>query len=70
MLAHIQAKIMNKNNLSRWLSDEGRTVAGYLDLLVDALLMRRLLAWHRNAGKRLIKAPMTHLSAALSSATD
>jgi hypothetical protein len=32
--------------------------------------MRRLLAWHRNAGKRLIKAPMTHLSAALSSATD
>src|SRR5947208_3509414 len=36
---------------------DGKTVARYLDLLVDLLLVRRLPAWHRNVGKRLVKSP-------------
>ena len=36
-------------------------VAGHLDLLVDVLLVQRLPAWHRNAGKRLVKAPNVHV---------
>lgn len=43
--------------LARGLGVDGKTVARYLDLLVDLLLVRRLPAWHKNAGKRLVKSP-------------
>ncbi len=61
MLAHNQAQILNAANLARGLAVNGKTVAGYLDLLVDLLLVRRLPAWHRNAGKRLVKAPKVYV---------
>jgi predicted AAA+ superfamily ATPase len=57
MLAHNQAELLNAANLARGLGVDGKTVAAYLDLLVDLLLVRRLPAWHRNAGKRLVKSP-------------
>ncbi len=57
MLAHNQAQVLNAANLASGLGVDGKTVAGYLDLLVDLLLVRRLPAWHRNMGKRLIKSP-------------
>lgn len=57
MLAHNQAELLNAANLARGLGVDGKTVAGYLDLLVDLLLVRRLPAWHRNDGKRLVKSP-------------
>jgi len=61
MLAHNQAQIHNAATLARGLGVDGKTVAGYLDLLVDLLLVRRLPAWHRNAGKRLVKAPKVYV---------
>lgn len=57
MLAHNQAQLLNAANLARGLGVSGVTVASYLDLLVDLLLVRRLPAWHRNDGKRLVKSP-------------
>src|SRR6266567_7539658 len=57
MLAHNQSQMLNAANLARGLGVDGKTVASYLDLLVDLLLVRRLPAWHRNMGKRLVKAP-------------
>lgn len=36
---------------------DGKTIARYLDLMVDLLLVRRLMPWHRNVGKRLVKSP-------------
>jgi predicted AAA+ superfamily ATPase len=33
----------------------------HLDLLVDLLLVRRLPPWHRNVGKRLVKAPRIYV---------
>ncbi len=57
MLAHNHAELLNAANLARGLGVDGKTVARYLDLLVDLLLVRRLPAWHRNAGKRLVKSP-------------
>lgn len=57
MLAHNQAGLLNAANLARGLGVDGKTVARYLDLLVDLLLVRRLSPWHRNAGKRLVKSP-------------
>ena len=61
MLAHNKAQILNAANLARGLAVDGKKVAGYLDLLVDLLLVRRLPAWHRNVGKRLVKAPKVYV---------
>jgi len=61
MLAHNQSQVLNAANLARGLGVDGKTVAGYLDLLVDLLLVRRLPAWHRNAGKRLMKSPKVYV---------
>ena len=57
MLAHNQAGLLNAAALAEGLGIDGKTVARYLDLLVDLLLVRRLPAWHRNVGKRLVKSP-------------
>ena len=57
MLAHHQAGLHNAATLAQGLGVDGKTVARYLDLLVDLLLVRRLPAWHRNVGKRLVKSP-------------
>src|SRR6266545_3480228 len=57
MLAHNQAELLNAASLARALGVSGVTVASYLDLMVDLLLVRRLPAWHRNQGKRLVKSP-------------
>jgi predicted AAA+ superfamily ATPase len=61
MLAHNQAQMLNAANLARSLGVDGKTVAGYLDLLVDLLLVRRLPAWHHNVGKRLVKSPKVYV---------
>jgi predicted AAA+ superfamily ATPase len=61
MLAHNQAQMLNAASLARALGVNGNTIAGYLDLLVDLLLVRRLPAWHQNAGKRLVKSPKVYV---------
>jgi uncharacterized protein len=61
MLAHNQSQMLNAASLGRGLGVDGKTVAGYLDLLVDLLLVRRLPVWHRNVGKRLVKSPKVYV---------
>ena len=61
MLAHNQAQILNAASLARGLAVDGKTVAGYLDLLVDVLVVRRLPAWHKNIGKRLVKSSKVYV---------
>ncbi len=66
MLAHSQGGLLNAADLARSLAVDGKTVARYLDLLVDLLLVRRLRPWlgntgHSNAGKRLVKSPKVYL---------
>jgi predicted AAA+ superfamily ATPase len=61
MLAHNQATMLNAANLARALGVDGKTVANYLDLLIDLLLVRRLPPWHRNLGKRLVKSPKVYI---------
>ncbi len=61
MLAHDQGQTFNAAVLARSLGLSGRTVGRYLDLMVDLLLVRRLVSWRRNVGKRLVKAPKTYL---------
>lgn len=57
MLAHHQSSLLNAADFARALGVDGKTVASYLDLLVDLLLVRRLEPWHANMGKRLVKSP-------------
>jgi len=57
MLAHTQGGLHNAASLARGLGVDGKTIAKYLDLMVDLLLVRRLMPWHRNVGKRLVKSP-------------
>lgn len=57
MLAHTQGGLLNAASLARGLDVSGKTLASYLDLMVDLLLVRRLPPWHKNVGKRLVKSP-------------
>ncbi len=61
MLAHSQGGLLNAASLARSLAVDGKTVASYLDLLVDLLLVRRLPPWHGNLRKRLVKSPKIYV---------
>ena len=61
MLAHHQSGLLNAAEFARALGVDGKTVAAYLDLLVDLLLVRRLEPWHANVGKRLVKSPRVYV---------
>ena len=61
MLAHTQGGLLNAASLARGLGVDGKTVANYLDLMVDLLLVRRLMPWHKNIGKRLVKSPKVYV---------
>ena len=61
MLAHTQGQLLNATRLASGLAVDGKTVARYLDLLVDLLLVRRLPPYHGNTGKRLVKSPKTYV---------
>ena len=61
MLAHNQAQLLNSTILAQALGVDNRSVANYLDFLVDLMLVRRVPAWHSNAGKRLVRAPKVYV---------
>ncbi|MBP6014160.1 MAG: ATP-binding protein [Alphaproteobacteria bacterium] len=61
MLAHRQGAPFNAAELARALAVDGKTVASYLDLMVDLLLVRKLQPLHANVGKRLTKSPKTYV---------
>ncbi len=61
MLAHNQSELLNASKLASALGVDGKTIAKYLDLLVDLLLVRRLKPWHENTKKRLVKSPKVYI---------
>ena len=60
-MSHQQGTLLNVAALARALAVDGKTVAAYLDLLVDLLLVRRLAPWHGNVRKRLVKSPKVYV---------
>lgn len=61
MLAHQQGGVLNASRLAGGLSVSAPTVTGYIGLLVDLLLVRKLSPYRANIGKRLVKSPKTYL---------
>ena len=61
MLAHSQGGLWNAASLARSLAVDGKTVARYVDLLADLLLVRRLPPFHANVRKRLAKSPKVYV---------
>ena len=61
MLAHHHGGLLNLAQLARSLGLDVRTIGGYVDLLVDLLLLRRLPSWHANVGKRLVRSPKVYI---------
>jgi predicted AAA+ superfamily ATPase len=61
MLAHHQGGLLNAAQLARGLGVSAPTVAHYLDLLVDLLLVRRLPPQLPNLGKRLVRSPKAYI---------
>jgi predicted AAA+ superfamily ATPase len=61
MLAHNQSQMLNAAQLASGLGVSGHTVARYLDIMVDLLLVRRLQPWATNAKKRLVRTPKVYV---------
>jgi predicted AAA+ superfamily ATPase len=61
MLANNQGQLLNAARVAAGLGVSGQTVARYLDVMVDLLLVRRLPPWTANPAKRLIRSPKVYV---------
>ena len=61
MLAHHQGQLLNQSQLAAALAISGSTVARYIDVLCDLMLVRRLQPWTGNVGKRLARSPKVYV---------
>ncbi len=61
MIALRTAELLNISSLGADLGMRRETAEHYLSVCERLYLVRRLPAWHRNHGKRLIKAPKVHM---------
>ena len=57
MLAHYHGQTWNAADPARSLGSSEPTVRKYLDWLTGTFMVRQLLPWHENIGKRQVKAP-------------
>jgi len=61
MLAHYQGSILNASELALSLGVSAPTVTRYIEILEDADMVRRLMPFHANTKKRLVKSPKIYL---------
>lgn len=61
MLAYEQAQMLNAARLAASMGVSGQTIARYIDLLCDLLLVRRLQPWAKQSSKRLVKTPKVYV---------
>src|SRR5262249_25255895 len=57
MAAHYHGQIWSHTEIGRSLKLNDKTIKSYLDLLTDTFMVRQLLPWHENIGKRIVKSP-------------
>jgi predicted AAA+ superfamily ATPase len=61
MLTHVHGSLLNVSDLARSLSVSSHTVAGDLDVLEGAYMIRRIQPFHANVQKRLTKSPKLYV---------
>lgn len=61
MLTHVHGGLLNVSDLARSLAVSSHTVAGDLDVLEGAYMIRRLQPFHANVQKRLTKSPKLYV---------
>lgn len=61
MLSHYHGQIWNGTEVAASLGVAPNTARAYLDALEQTYMVRRLLPWHANIGKRLVKSPKIYL---------
>jgi len=61
MLTHVHGNLLNVSDLARSLAVSSHTVAGDLDVLEGAYMIRRLQPFHANVQKRLTKSPKLYV---------
>lgn len=61
MLSHYHGGVWNATETANALGLAVNTVRGYLDALVESYMVRRLLPWYENVGKRLVKSPKIYI---------
>lgn len=57
MLAHYHGQLWNGNEIAGSMGISPTTARYYLDALEQTFMIRRLLPWYSNVGKRLVKTP-------------
>ena len=62
MLGHYHGQVWNASEFGRSFGVADTTVRGYLDRLTSALVVRQLLPWFENIGKRQVKAPKVYVA--------
>lgn len=62
MVAHYHGQVWNGSDFSRSLGVKEDTARRYLDILTGAYVIRQLLPWHENTGKRVVKSPKVYLT--------
>ncbi|MCE6990715.1 ATP-binding protein [Dyadobacter sp. CY323] len=61
MLVSVHGGLLNISQLANSLKMTVPTIQTYLDYLENAFLIRRLLPWHINVNKRLVKTPKIYI---------
>lgn len=57
MLAHYHGQIWNASEIAASMGITYHTANSYLDALEQTFMVRRVLPWYENVGKRLVKSP-------------
>lgn len=61
MLSHYHGQTLNYSELGRSFGISDHTVKKYISILEDTFMIRILLSWHTNVGKRLVKSPKLYI---------
>jgi len=61
MLAHSHAQLWNASRIAGSLGISAPTVRHYLDILEDTFIIRQVLPYYANVGKRVVKSPRVYI---------
>jgi len=61
MVSHYHGQVLNLSELGRSFGITDKTIKSYISILEDTFMLRVLMPWHANVGKRLVKSPKLYI---------